>query len=75
VFDSIPDAALLRLPQVKALTGLSRASIYRLCDTGDFPSPHKISERAIAWRWSELRTWLDAKARQQTLPLGKAGAA
>ena len=57
---------LIRLPALKALTGLSRSSIYRLAqDPGlaaeAFPRSVKIGRRAVAWRESEVLAWLDAR--------------
>jgi prophage regulatory protein len=51
----------LRLPAVKELTGLSRSSIYRLVQLGRFPAPVKLSERASAWRESEINQWLASR--------------
>ena len=39
----------LRFPQVQAKTNLSKTHIYRLILRGDFPAPHKLSERVSAW--------------------------
>ena len=55
--------ALLRLPDVQRLTGLSRSSIYRLEGEGAFPRRVRLSERATAWREDELVAWLDARPR------------
>lgn len=52
---------LLRLPQVKARTGLSRSEIYRQVTTGNFPSPVKVSERASAWPEREVIAWCEAR--------------
>lgn len=52
---------MLRLPQVIALTGLGRDSIYRLGHMGQFPKPRKISERASAWREDEIREWIESR--------------
>lgn len=49
---------VLRLPDVIALTGLGRGSIYRLAKIGKFPKPVKLSERASGWRESDLNDWL-----------------
>lgn len=49
---------LLRLPQVKDLTGLSRATIYRYVDAGEFPRPVKLGPRAIAWHASDIDGWI-----------------
>jgi prophage regulatory protein len=34
---------IIRLPEVKALTGLGRSTIYALIKSGAFPAPHKIT--------------------------------
>lgn len=51
---------LLRLPEVKAITGLGTDTIYRLGREGSFPRARKISERASGWREDELRAWMDS---------------
>lgn len=56
-------SALLRLPEVQRLSGLSRSSIYRLEAQGGFPSRVKLSERATAWRAAEIFSWLDGRPR------------
>jgi prophage regulatory protein len=50
---------LLRRPEVEALTGLSRTSIYRMMEEGDFPRPVRVGKRAVAWREADLANWLD----------------
>lgn len=52
---------LIRLPQVKALTGLSRSGIYRLVAAGDFPAPVKLGERSVAWSEEEVAAWCQAR--------------
>lgn len=51
----------IRIRDVMAMTGLSRASVYRLAAAGDFPKPLKLSERASAWVRTEVFTWAQAK--------------
>ena len=48
---------LLRLPEVKAKTGLARSTIYRDIQNGSFPRPVKLG-RASAWPDNEVREWL-----------------
>lgn len=56
---SVPiDFILLRLPQVKARTGLSRSELYRRMAMGTFPSPIKIGTRASAWSSIEIGSWI-----------------
>jgi prophage regulatory protein len=49
---------LLRLDSVMALTGLSRATIWRMERAGTFPRHQKVGKRAIRWRESEVRAFL-----------------
>jgi prophage regulatory protein len=51
---------LVRLPEVKDRTGLSRTSIYRKMDAGEFPQAIKLSTDAVAWRETELERWIAA---------------
>ncbi len=41
--------SLIRLPQVLAVTGLSRTSLHRQEAAGVFPRRRKIGARAVAW--------------------------
>lgn len=58
-FDELPDAAAVRLPVVKAVTGMSEGTIWRLARSGKLP-PLKLSERITAWRVGDLREFLAA---------------
>ena len=49
---------LLRLPDVEAQTGLKKSSLYRLEAQGRFPARVKLSERATAWRESDINEWI-----------------
>jgi prophage regulatory protein len=51
----------LRLPCVMERTGLSRTHTYRLIKIGEFPAPHKLSERVSAWNEADIDAWLTAK--------------
>jgi prophage regulatory protein len=50
---------LIRLPEVKHLTGLPRSTIYRLMHLGSFPHPVKLAERAIAWKSGDIEIWME----------------
>lgn len=54
--------ALLRLPEVRKATGLSRAGIYRAEREGTFPKRVCISERCVAWKQSEVMKWIEARS-------------
>ena len=50
---------ILRLPAVKARTGLSRSTIYLRISEGSFPKPVSLGSRAVGWVESEINDWLD----------------
>jgi prophage regulatory protein len=54
---TLDDVTFLRLPEVKAVTGLSKTSLYALIREGDFPAPVRLGPRAVAWVRSEVRQW------------------
>ena len=56
--DDLPSEAILRLPEVMALVGLSRSSIYDLMARRRFPSPLKLTASAAGWRVGAVRQWL-----------------
>lgn len=45
---------ILRLPDVKTSTGLSRSSIYLRIAQGEFPKPVSLGGRAVGWPASEV---------------------
>ena len=49
---------ILRLPTVKARTGLSRSTIYLRVAEGDFPKPISLGARAVGWLESEVDRWI-----------------
>ena len=49
---------ILRLPNVKASTGLSRSTIYLRISQGTFPRPVKLGGRAVGWVQTEVQEWL-----------------
>lgn len=52
---------LLRLPAVKAKTGLGRSTIYADMKKGVFPQPRRISARCVAWSSVAIQQWMDAR--------------
>lgn len=54
---------LLRLPEVKALTGYSRSTIYLRVSTGLFPRPFQLGARAVAWSAGEIAAMNAARIR------------
>ena len=51
---------ILRLPDVKAFTGLSRSSIYLYIKAASFPPPIKIGKRSVGWLESDIQEWIES---------------
>jgi prophage regulatory protein len=51
---------LIRRPEVQAMTGLSRSSLYRLISEG-FPKPVRLSRHSVGWVLSEIVGWIALK--------------
>ncbi len=52
---------LLRLPAVKARTGLSRSTIYLRISRGQFPKQVTLGgERAVGWLESEIDSYIES---------------
>lgn len=49
---------LLRLPEVRQRTGMSKTQIYRLSRLGEFPSGIRISARCTCWSSAEIDVWI-----------------
>ena len=53
--------SILRLPAVKAATGLSRSTIYLRITEGTFPRPISLGRRAVGWAASDVSAWVDER--------------
>lgn len=49
---------VLRLPEVKTKTGLSRSTIYAFMKEGFFPKPITLGRRAVGWLEADLQDWI-----------------
>jgi prophage regulatory protein len=56
---------ILRIWQVVEKVGLSAPTIWRLCSSGEFPKPIKISKGCTAWLEHEIDELIDAKAAER----------
>ena len=67
---------ILRLPMVKARTGLSRSTIYLRMAEGRFPKSVSLGGRAVGWVEAEIDDWLQQRiedSRHSVLSDGGAG--
>lgn len=53
---------ILRLPKVIETVGLSRSTIYKKIEDGEFPAQVKLGVRSVGWLKSEIEEWLTSKA-------------
>jgi prophage regulatory protein len=49
---------LLRLPEVKATTGLSKSTIYARISEGTFPKQIPLGPRLVVWVESDIQNWI-----------------
>lgn len=52
---------ILRLPQVKNITGLARSTIYLRISEGTFPKPINLGVRAVGWIESDIDLWVQSR--------------
>ena len=52
---------ILRLPDVKRSTGLSRSTIYLRITQEIFPKPVSLGGRAVGWLEAEIQEWLQRR--------------
>ena len=55
--------AILRLPAVKARTGLSRSSIYLKVSQDTFPKPISLGPRCVGWLEAEISDWIERQVK------------
>lgn len=54
---------LIRLPQVKQRTGLSRSTIYALIKKGQFKPPINLGARAVGWLESDVSEFIENRVK------------
>ena len=54
---------ILRLPQVKDRTGLSRSTIYLLIKQGKFKKPIQLGTRSVGWLQSDIEEFITERVR------------
>ena len=51
----------IRFGSLAEMEGLSRTTIYRLEQQGQFPKRVKLGSNSVAWRMSEVLNWMAVK--------------
>lgn len=52
---------VLRLREVKQVTGLSQSGIYAKMSRGEFPHSIPLGAQAVGWRSDEIAAWIEAQ--------------
>ena len=52
---------LIKMPEVRKLTGCCNSSIYKMISAGDFPRQVKLGARAVAWIRGEILEWIQGR--------------
>ena len=52
---------IIRLRQVLAQVGLSRATVYKMIGRSEFPKPVQIGQRSVGWLTEEVNSWLRSR--------------
>lgn len=56
---------LLRMPQVRGRTGLSRSTIYAMIARGEFPQPVRLGANSVAWPEADISSWIAARVAER----------
>jgi prophage regulatory protein len=53
-----PPECLIRIREVSMLVGVSRSTIYRMIEEGNFPKPLDLGPRFKAWQKGSIVSWI-----------------
>jgi prophage regulatory protein len=53
---------ILRLPEVKEITGLSTSTIYAWMIEGKFPKSINLGNRSVGWLESAIASWISSRS-------------
>lgn len=62
------EARILRLPQVKERTNLSRSTIYSLIKAGQFNAPISLGARAVGWLETDVSDFIETRVKASRKP-------
>ena len=56
----------MRMREVIEMVGVSRATIYRCLDAGDFPRSFALGGNSIAWPEKSVQEWMESRMTSNT---------
>ena len=57
----------IRPKEVLELVGISRTTLWRLCRSGSFPRPVRISARRSAFHYEAVQEWMERRLKDPPL--------
>lgn len=63
---------ILRLPAVKARTGLSRSTLYLYMARGEFPRAIQLGQHAVGWVEADVEAWIAERIKRLRPPQASA---
>lgn len=60
---TMDNTTLIRISEVRKITGLPRSSIYDKMQRKEFPSSINLGGRTVAWIEDEVRGWINDRIR------------
>ena len=57
---------MLKAKEVADITSISVPYLYELISKDKFPRPYRLGARAVAWRLSDIKRWLDSRPLTKT---------
>ena len=64
----VPRDRLIRLPEVEALLGVKKSTIYDMLKKGEFIRPIRFSARAVVWPETAVLQWIQDQIKQAETP-------
>lgn len=52
---------IVRISELTEMLAISKTSLWRLRQSEDFPTPIQLGPRIIAWKISDIESWLENK--------------
>ena len=52
-----PTGRFMRMPELRQETGLSRSTLYRLIEKGEFPRQAKLADNCAGWWSAQVDAW------------------
>lgn len=62
ITDQTPDDSMARAKTICDWLDVSKATIWRKSEAGQFPKPIKLFEGTTAWRVGDIRAWLKSQS-------------